>query len=81
MLRCIGLGFVYAINAILAVIVAFKIAPDRGQPTSLWMIKTFTVGGLAFDQLMQLPTLAEIEKANAVKGSRAIKKKIPVSTR
>ena len=71
----IGLGFVYTINAILATIVAVKVAPDRGQPSSLWSMKTFTVGGLAFDQLMQLPTLIEIEKANAVKGSRAIKKK------
>lgn len=71
-----GLGFVYAINAILAIVVAVKVAPDRGQPKSLWIMKTFTVGGLAFDQLMQLPTLAEIEKANAVKGSRALKKKL-----
>ena len=65
----------YAINAILAAIVAVKVAPDRGQPTFLWIMKTFTVGGLAFDQLMQLPTLIEIEKAKSVKGSRAIKKK------
>ena len=65
----------YAINSILAIIVAVKVAPDRGQPSSLWSMKTFTVGGLAFDQLMQLPTLIEIKKANAVKGSRAIKKK------
>ena len=65
----------YAINSILAILVAVKIAPDRGQPASLWIMKTFSVGGLAFDQLMQLPTLAETEKAMAVKGARALKKK------
>lgn len=66
----------YAINAILAIIVAVKVAPDRGQPAFLWIMKTFTVGGLAFDQLMQLPTLLEIDKAKSVKGSRANKKKL-----
>jgi hypothetical protein len=59
----------------LAIIVAVKVAPDRGQPILLWIMKTFTVGGLAFDQLMQLPTLVETEKAKLVKGARAIKKK------
>jgi hypothetical protein len=58
----------------LAVAVALKLAPDRGQPVFLWVMKTFSVGGLALDQLMQLPTLEEIEKAKSVKGSRAIKK-------
>ena len=71
----IGLGFVYGINALLAILVAVRVAPDRGQPAPLWIMKTFTVGGLAFDQLMQLPTLLEIEKAKSVKGSRANKKK------
>jgi hypothetical protein len=69
-----GLGTVYAINTLLAVAVALKLAPDRGQPVFLWAIKTFSVGGLALDQLMQLPTLEEMEKAKAVKGARAIKK-------
>jgi hypothetical protein len=69
-----GLGTIYAINTVLAVIVALKVAPDRGQPILLWVIKTFSVGGLAFDQLMQQPTLEEVKKAKAVKGARAIKK-------
>lgn len=60
----------YAINTVLAVIVAFK-APERGQAFPIWVAKTFTVGGLAYDQLMQLPTLAEIEKSKSVKGARA----------
>lgn len=69
-----GLGTVYAINAVLAVLAAFK-APERGQPVPLWVAKTFSVGGLAYDQLTQLPTLEEIEKAKAVKGARALKNK------
>ena len=67
-----GLGTVYAINTVLAVVAAFK-APERGQPVPLWAIKTFSVGGLAYDQLMQLPTLEEIERAKNVKGKRALK--------
>ena len=62
----------YAINTILAVLAAFK-AMERGQPVPLWVAKTFTVGGLAFDQLTQLPTLEAIEKARSVKGKRAVK--------
>jgi hypothetical protein len=69
-----GLATVYFINAVLAGLVVFK-APERGQPLGLWIPKTLAVGGLAFDQLMQLPTLDEIEKAKAVKGRRAIKNK------
>ena len=69
-----GLGTIYAINTILAIIVAVKVAPERGQPTFLWVMKTFSVGGLAFDQLTQLPTLEEINMAQSTKGSRAIKK-------
>jgi hypothetical protein len=65
---------VYAINTVLAILVAFQ-APGRGQPVPLWAIKTFFVGGLAYDQFTQLPTLEEIEKANAVKGARANKTK------
>jgi len=69
-----GLGTVYAINTVLAVIAAFK-APGRGQPVSLWVAKTFSIGGLAYDQLMQLPTLEEIERVKSVKGKRALKNK------
>jgi len=67
-----GLGTVYTINAGLAVAAAFK-APERGQPVPLWAIKTFSVGGLAYDQLTQQPTLEEIERAKSVKGKRALK--------
>jgi hypothetical protein len=67
-----GLGTVYAINTVLAVIAAFK-ANERGQPIPLWVMKTFSVGGLAYDQLTQLPTLEEVEKLKAIKGARASK--------
>jgi hypothetical protein len=53
-----GLLVVYAINTVLAGVAAFA-AKDRGQPVPLWIAKTFAVGGLAFDQLTQLPTLEE----------------------
>ena len=69
-----GLGTVYAINAVLAVFAVFK-ARERGQPIPLWVAKTFGVGGLAYDQLTQLPTLEEIERVKAVKGARAQKRK------
>lgn len=69
-----GLLTVYGINTVLAVLAVFK-AGERGQPAGLWVAKTFTVGGLAFDQLTQLPTMEEIEKAKARKGKRALKKK------
>lgn len=69
-----GLATVYAINIVLAVLAVFK-AGERGQPAALWVAKTFSVGGLAFDQLTQLPTLEEIEKAKARKGKRALKNK------
>jgi hypothetical protein len=65
---------VYAINIVLAVLAAFK-AGERGQPAILWVVKTFSVGGLAYDQLTQLPTLEEVEKAKSRKGARALKKK------
>ncbi len=68
-----GLLTVYSINAVLAVFAVFK-ANERGQPAGLWIAKCFTVGGLAFDQLTQLPTLEQIEKAKARKGKRALKK-------
>ena len=64
----------YAINIVLAFLAVFK-AQERGQPVPLWVAKTFSVGGLALDQLNQLPTLEQIEKAKAVKGARAIKRK------
>ena len=62
----------YAINTVLAVLAAFK-AGERGQPIPLWVAKTFSVGGLAFDQLTQLPTLEEVEAAKSKKGARALK--------
>jgi len=67
-----GLGTVYGINIILAVLATFK-AGERGQPAPLWIAKVFTVGGLAFDQLTQLPTLEQVESAKARKGKRALK--------
>lgn len=67
-----GLFFVYAINLVLAVFAVFK-AGERGQSKALWAVKTFSVGGLAFDQLTQLPTLEQVEKAKSVKGKRALK--------
>ena len=70
----VGLGVIYSINTVLAVLAAFK-AGERGQPAPLWIAKTFTVGGLAYDQLTQLPTIEEMEKAKARKGKRALKNK------
>lgn len=69
-----GLGIIYLINAIIAVLAVFK-ANERGQPAILWAVKTFSVGGLALDQLTQLPTLAEVEEVQNRKGARAIKNK------
>merc|ERR1711957_797030 len=56
-----GLATIYLINAALAVLAYFK-AEERGQPGLLWAAKTFSVGGLAYDQLSQLPTLEEGQK-------------------
>lgn len=70
----LGLGVVYAINTALAVSALFK-AGERGQPAFLWIAKTFSVGGLAYDQLTQLPTLEEVEKTRAKKGKRAHNRK------
>jgi len=64
-----GLLSVYLINAVLAVLSIFK-AQSRGQPIGLWVAKCLTVGGLAFDQLTQLPTLEEIEAAKEEKNDR-----------
>lgn len=62
-----GLAITYAINLVLAIVAAFK-AGERGQPTLLWVAKTFSVGGLAYDQLTQLPTLEEVEQSKSRKG-------------
>lgn len=67
-----GLGTIYGINILLCVLTFFK-AQERGQPVPLWIAKTFTVGGLALDQLSQLPTLEQVEKAKARKGKRALR--------
>ena len=64
----------YTINFALAVASVFK-AIERGQPIPLWVLKTVSVGGLAYDQLTQLPTLEEIEKVKSVKGARSLKNK------
>lgn len=62
----------YAINTVLAVLAIFK-AQERGQPIPLWVGKTFSVGGLAYDQLTQLPTTEEVERAQSIKGARSLK--------
>jgi len=56
-----GLATIYLINTALAVVAFFK-AGERGQSGVLWAAKTFSVGGLAYDQLTQLPTLEEVNK-------------------
>lgn len=66
-----GLGTIYGINALLTIVAFFK-ARERDQPAALWMSKTLTVGGLALDQLSQLPTTKEIEAAKARKGKRSL---------
>ena len=72
MISCEGLATIYSINLVLAVLSVFK-AKERGQPAALWVAKTLSVGGLAYDQLTQLPTLEEIEKMKTQKGRRALK--------
>ena len=67
-----GLGTVYFTNAVLAVVAGLK-ASERGQSIPLWAIKTFSVGGLALDQLTQLPTTEQVAAAKAQKGKRAMK--------
>lgn len=58
-----GLGTIYLINTVLAVLAGIS-APSRNQPSLLWAAKTFAVGGIAYDQLMQIPTPEEAaEKA------------------
>jgi hypothetical protein len=56
-----GLGTIYGINLVMAVIAALS-APGRNQPALLWGAKTFAVGGIAYDQLMQIPTPKELEE-------------------
>jgi len=68
-----GLGAIYAINTVLAILSTLK-AEERDQPKLLWAIKTFTVGGLAYDQLTQLPTAEQLKEAKSKKGKRAWKK-------
>eukprot|EP00591_Stephanopyxis_turris_P000491 CAMPEP_0195527332 /NCGR_PEP_ID=MMETSP0794_2-20130614/28937_1 /TAXON_ID=515487 /ORGANISM="Stephanopyxis turris, Strain CCMP 815" /LENGTH=369 /DNA_ID=CAMNT_0040658221 /DNA_START=51 /DNA_END=1160 /DNA_ORIENTATION=+ len=67
-----GLGTIYLINVVLAIFAAFA-AGERNQPKGLWVAKTLTVGGLAFDQLTQLPTTAQVEEMKSRKGARAMK--------
>lgn len=64
-----GLVTIYAINLVLAILCVFE-APKRGQPSTLWAVKTFTLGGLAYDQLTQIPTTEEIQRQKSVKGKR-----------
>jgi hypothetical protein len=54
-----GLGVIYLINTVLAVVAAGS-APSRNQSAILWAAKTFAVGGIAYDQLMQIPTPEEL---------------------
>lgn len=68
----IGLGTIFLVNAVLAGFAVFK-AGERGQSKVLWAVKTFGVGGLAFDQLTQLPTTAQRDEMISRKGKRAIK--------
>jgi hypothetical protein len=63
---------VYLINAVMAFLALGK-ASERGQSSLLWAVKTFSVGGIAYDQLTQLPTLEAVEKAKGQKGKRALK--------
>lgn len=54
-----GLATIYLVNTVLAVLAAIS-APSRNQPSLLWGAKTFAVGGIAYDQLMQIPTPEEL---------------------
>jgi len=67
-----GLGTVYAVNVVMSIAATFQ-ASERGQSKFLWAMKSFAVGGLAFDQLNQLPTLKEVEELKNRKGKRALK--------
>lgn len=54
-----GLGTIYLINTVLAIFSATS-APSRNQSSLLWGAKTFAVGAIAYDQLMQIPTPEEL---------------------
>ena len=77
-----GLGTIYLINTILAVFAAMS-APSRNQSAILWGAKTFAVGGIAYDQLMQIPTPEEAaenakreqERLNKMSGRRGRRQK------
>jgi hypothetical protein len=77
-----GLGTIYLINTILAVVAAMS-APSRNQSAILWGAKTFAVGGIAYDQLMQIPTPEEAaenakreqERLNKMSGRRGRRQK------
>jgi len=49
-----GLAVVYTINFFLSILAVFR-AIERGQSPLIWGAKTLTVGGLALDQVTQLP--------------------------
>lgn len=68
-----GLATIYLINAVLAVFAAIS-APSRNQPSLLWGAKTFAVGGIAYDQLMQIPTPEELAE-RARKEEEALKRR------
>jgi len=75
-----GLATIYLVNIVLAVIAAIS-APSRNQPSLLWGAKTFAVGGIAYDQLMQIPTPEESaervkqEQANKLRSRKGRKQK------
>ncbi|KAL3769587.1 hypothetical protein ACHAWU_005539 [Discostella pseudostelligera] len=77
-----GLGTIYLINTILAIFAAMS-APSRNQSAILWGAKTFAVGGIAYDQLMQIPTPEEAaenarreqERLNKMSGRRGRRQK------
>jgi len=66
-----GLGTIYAINTILAILAAIS-APPRNQSSLLWAVKTFAVGGIAYDQLMQIPTPEEAAAERARKEQKTM---------
>jgi len=53
-----GLGLVFAVNVVLS---ALSISPAiaRKQPWYFWAFKTLLLGGLAYDELMQIPPFDE----------------------
>ena len=57
-----GLFVVMGINVLLAVAAATVVAGKKGQPGLLWVGKCLVVGGLAMDQLLQLPDEKDKEK-------------------